>query len=116
MKYLVVGLAGFLAGCAGIAPLELSNDEQAAGYPVFISNEGGKCRYGVQDMVSMDGDSLSDWMKGLSEKSRQIDLVLDGQTAKCAGRARKLMIKAGFLDIRLRKLGDMTYPSGLPPA
>ena len=115
MKYLVVGLAVFLAGCAGVAPLEFSSAEHSAGYPVFISNDGGKCRYGVQDMVSMDVENLSEWMKVLSEKSRQIDLVLDGETAKCVGRARKLMIKAGFSDIRLRKLGDVIYPSGLPP-
>ncbi|WP_411340224.1 hypothetical protein V6U71_21005 [Sphingopyxis sp. J-6] len=115
MKYLVVGLAGLLAGCAGMAPLEFSSAEQYAGYPVFVGSEGGKCRYGVQDMISMDGNSLFNWMKGLPEKSRQIDLVLDSETEKCVGRARQLMIKAGFTDIHLRKFGDLTYTSGLPP-
>jgi hypothetical protein len=116
MKYLAIGLVTLLTGCTATAPLEFSPVEQPAGYPVFIGVEDGSCRYGVQDMILMGDNSLADWMNGLPEKSRQIDLVLESGAAKCIARAQRLMLKAGFSDVRLRKRGDVIYFGGLPPA
>jgi len=86
------------------------------GYPVHVHLEDGKCRYGIQDMIMLRPKDVRDWMKELSDKRRQIDIVWSLDDARrCADKARNLVRSAGFSNIVVRRSGGEAYPPGTPP-
>lgn len=115
MKRLICGPVLFLMGCTTTSSPNFAPASLAAGYPIFITSSVAECRYGVQDMIFIRNKDLADWMNDLPNKSRQIDLVVEDERNSCASHARKISEDAGFKTILLRKRGDVTYPSGLPP-
>lgn len=116
MKVLPVALAFSICGCInGVVNIDYAGKDEPVGYPVFVSKVGGKCTYGIQDVVGMGSSNVRSWMKKLRHKDRQVDLVDKGAGIKCLSRAYRYVSGAGFSNIVVRKLEGQHYPSGLPP-
>ena len=101
--------------CATFPSLTYAPRDLEAGYPVFVENEGADCLFQVQDML-VHRKQLAGWMMDLTDKSRQVDVVVGKGAKACASRAAKTIRNAGFVKIAFRRQGDVDYPSGLPPA
>lgn len=114
MKTCVILFGLALSGCATSQSLSLASRDLSPGYPVFVDADQRQCIFQVQDMI-LKSRSLSDWMMKLPSKSRQIDLVTASEHQACVERAAKIVRSAGFTNVILRRMGDVEYPSGLPP-
>ena len=71
--------------CATFPSLTYAPRDLEAGYPVFVENEGADCLFQVQDML-VHRKQLAGWMKDLTDKSRQVDVVV-GSRPSATGRS-----------------------------
>ena len=104
-----------LTGCATSTNFTYAPHELAAGYPVFVDSNGAECLFQVQDML-VDRKQLSEWMTGLTDKARRVDLVVAKGAEACASRAGRTIRNAGFVEISFRRKGDLIYSNGQAPA
>ena len=105
-----------LSACVSTTPLPpYASVDQPLGYPVFVRSEGARCSFQVQDMLGLNASQLSEWMRGLSDKSRSVDIVDLDASQDCVRRGFRLVRSAGFAAISIRDLEGLDYPSGLPP-
>lgn len=115
MKPIYLPMMLTLAGCSA-TELDFAPASLSVGYPVYVSEGDQNCRFGIQDVIGLRHEDLTDWMRDLPTKSRQIDLVSKGEPGRCIRRAYSIVQRAGFNSILVRHSGDVSYPSGLPPA
>ena len=48
---------------------------QPVGYPIFVRKAEGCCEFLIQDMIMLRRSDVREWMEGLSDKTRQVDLI-----------------------------------------